>query len=219
MHTEAHEVTAVRKKRKKRMIVAIIIVSVLAVISYILLENPKIFEREVDSKVTSMYSDKLYSYNFYPTDYDLDVTANEWYMQLDRAVHYKNGPLTVMIYDDELDSYNKAVQFFVQYFKTIVAGDADTYNTYFTDAYFEKNDPYERFAPQMLYDIEVEQLSETSNEDGTMNWSFNVKYKIYQNDGTFRNDLPSDAAKKLRFELIGDTQGNVKIDNISYYRT
>lgn len=218
MQTEEAKTTDTKKIRKKRMIIAILIICVLAVISYVLLENPQIFERTEKQKATSMYSDELYSYIFYPSDYNLDVTADEWYMQLDRSVHYKNGAVTVMVYEEDLISYNDAVKFFVDYFETVVAGDAETYNTYFTDNYYESYEPYERFAPQMIYDIEVEQLSETSNEDGTTNWSFNVKYKIYRNDGTFRNDLPSDASKKLLFELIGDREGNVKIDNISYYK-
>lgn len=218
MQTEARKTTDAKKIRKKRMIIAILIISVLAVISYVLLENPQIFERTEKQKATSMYSDELYSYVFYPTDYNLDVTADEWYMQLDRSVHYKNGAVSLMVYEEDLPGYNDAVKFFVEYFETIIAGDADTYNTYFTDKYYETYTPYDRFAPQMIYDIEVEQLSETSGEDGTTSWSFNVKYKIHRNDGTFRNDLDSDSSKKLLFELIGDIDGSVKINNISYYK-
>ena len=218
MQTENKMTAEMKKIRKKRMLIAILIISVLAVISYVLLENPQIFERTEQKKVTSMYSDKLYSYVFPPSDYNLDVTQDEWYMQLDRSVHYKNGNVSVMVYEDELPGYNKAVQFFVEYFKTVVAGDADTYNSYFTDHYYEDYEPYGRFAPQMVYDIEIEQLTENANEDGTINWTFNVKYKIHKNDGSFRNDIPSDAAKKLLFELVADQDGEVKINYITYYK-
>ena len=70
----------------------------------------------------------------------------------------------------------------------------------------------------MLYNIQVEQLSEVMNNDGTSEWTFNVTYMIHRNDGTFRNDLDSDSSKKLFFELIGYPDGTVKIDNISYYK-
>jgi len=207
-----------KKTKKKRMLIGILIVTVLAAISYVLLENPQIFEAKKDKTPTSMYSDKLYSYIFYPSDYNLDVTADETYMGYDRLLHYKRGNVTVDVSAEDAAGYNDAVAFFVNYFDTVIAGDADTYNTYFTDKYYKSADPYERFAPQMLYDLLIEQLSEKSNDDGSTQWGFNVSYKIHRNDGTFRNDLPSDASKKLYFELIGTRDGTVKIDRITYYK-
>lgn len=204
-----------KKGKKQKMIIAIVIITVMAVISYILLENPQIFEKVEKNEAVSMYSDKLYSFNFYPADYERDVTQDEWYMQLDHYVHYKMGNVSIMVLPEEADEYNEAVRFFLTYFDTVIAGDAETYNSFFTDEYYESNKPYERFTPQMIYNIEVEQLSETTNEDGTTNWKFNVKYMIHKNDGTFRNDLDSDSSKKLCFELIADIRGNVKINNIS----
>lgn len=201
------------------MLIGILVVSLLGAVSWILLENPQIFEvKTKNDKVTSMYSDQLYSYNFYPTDYDLNPEEDERYMQYDRYVYYKNGNVSQAILEGEEDDYGPAVKFFTEYFDTIIAGDTETYNTYFTDHYYEDNEPYDRFAPQMLYNIEVEQLSETANEDGTTNWAFNVTYMIHRNDGTFRNDLDSDSSKKLYFELIGYADGTVKIDYITYYK-
>lgn len=208
-----------KRKNRIRMLIGIGIVTVLALLSYVLTSHPELFEKKPEkSSPTSMYSDKLYSYVFYPTDYNLDVTADEWYMQLDRYLHYKKGAVSVVVLPEEAADYNAAVKFFLTYFDTVVAGDAETYNTFFTEDYYESCDPYDRFAPQMLYDIEVEELSETNNEDGTTDWTFNVVYKIHRNDGTFRNDLDSDSAKKLYFELHGDRDGNVKIDYITYYK-
>ncbi len=205
-------------KRKRNMLIGLCVATVLGVVSYLLLEKPELFFDEEEKKITSMYSDTLYSYTFYPAEYDIDVTEDERYMQLDRALHYKNGAVTVMVTEDELSTYNPAVQFFDAYFKTVIAGDADTYNTYFTEFYYESSEPYVAFAPQKLYDIEIEQLSEKVEESGLIRWTFNVKYKIYRNNGTFRNDIDSDASKKLCFELIRDLYGNVRINAISYYK-
>ncbi len=213
-----HDPKLDKKKKKKRMLIGLLIIMVLAVISYILLENPQIFEGKKDSSPTSMYSDKLYSYVFYPSDYDLDVTADETYMGYDRLIHYKSGNVTIDVSEEDAADYNHAVAFFVEYFETVIAGDAETYNAYFTDQYYKSADPYSRFAPQMLYDILIEQLSENTTDDGTTVWGFNVSYKIHRNDGSFRNDLPSDASKKLYFELVGDKSGNVLINRITYYK-
>ena len=217
MNTEQEKID-LKNKNKKRIIIVFIVLSVLGIISYILLENPQLFEIGSKDKVTSMYSDELYSYNFYPCHENFDVTTDERYMQLDRYIHYKNGSVTEIVSEDDLDGYNDAIKFFVTYFKTVISGDEDTYNTYFTDRYYTIYDPYLSFKPQMIYDIEVEQLSEIFNDDGTTKWTFNIKYRIHRNNGSFRNDIDSDSSKTLYYELIGDRKGNVKIAYITYYK-
>ncbi len=208
-----------RNKKRLNLIIAIVVVTILAAIGYVLTYHPDLFEKKADTEtVTSMYSDKIVSYNFYPSDYELDVTTVPEYMQLDRSVHYTDGNYTILVTDEEVGDYNKAVQFFVEYFKTIELGDTEIYNSYFTDEYYENAKPYDRFAPQMIYNINVEQLSETFNNDGTTEWTFNVSYMIYRNDGTFRNDIDSDASKKLYYQLIEDRDGNVRINYITYYK-
>lgn len=207
-----------KKARKKKMLIAILIVSALGAVSWVLLENPQLFEKKEEKKAASMYSDTIKSYIFYPSNYNLDVTTDEVYMGLNRYVYYKNGGETFAVTDGNYLQYGKAVDFFGTYFDTVIAGDWETYNTYFTDHYYESNEPYKLFAPQMLYDILIEQLSQTENKDGTVVYTFNVSYKIHRNDGTFRNDIDSDSKKPLYYELIQDTDGTVKIDRITYYK-
>ncbi|MCR5681952.1 MAG: hypothetical protein K6G29_05805 [Clostridiales bacterium] len=212
---------AAKKKKKKRLIIVLSAVTLLAAVSWVLTTFPNLFAgRKNNSGVTTMYSDRNISYLFYESDYDLDPTTDEDYMGQDRQLWYKLGNLAV---GGELDEsvwldYNAAVRFFAKYFRTAIAGDAETYNTFFTDHYYEDNKPYYRFAPQRIYDMHVEELSETVSGDGTTVWVFNVEYRIMKNDGSFRNDIPSDGSKKLRFTLIGDAAGGVKIDAIDYYR-
>ncbi len=209
--------TLEEKKRKKRnLIIALIIFTILGAISFILTEVPQLFEKK-DNAPTSMYSDKLHSYTFYPTNLDLDVTADEEYMELDRRIHYKKGAVTVAVMPEDLATYNDAVLFFVEYFATVIDGDTETYNTFFTDRYYETNKPYTIFAPQMLYDITVEQLIEEERANGGFCWVFRVDYKIHKNDGTFRNDMESDSIRTLYYQLEEDAQGDVKIDAITRY--
>ncbi len=89
-------------KKKQKMLIGIAAVALLGAVSWFLLENPQLFEpKKEENKMTSMYSDKLTSYTFYPTDYDLDVTADETSMGRDRYVYYKNGGETFGITDGE----------------------------------------------------------------------------------------------------------------------
>ena len=142
---------AAKQRNKRRIIIGFIVMCVLGLVSAVCLQNPQWFEVEHETIAnTSMYSDRIVSYSFYPTDYDLDVTADEVYMGLDRYVYFKNGNETIAITDGDYAAYNPAVEFFGKYFETVIAGDAETYNTFFSDLYYQSNKPYVPFAPQML---------------------------------------------------------------------
>lgn len=206
-----------KSAKKKKMLIGILIVTLLGGVSWLLTENPQLFKKE-EQKPTSMYSDEVKSYLFYPIDYDLDVNKDAEYMGLDRYVYYKNGAETFAITDDDYAKHGTAVEFFGLYFQTIIRGNAKTYNTFFTENYYKTNKPYDTFPPQMLYDILIEQLSMTENEDKTITYKFNVSYKIHKNTGTFRNDIDSDSSKVLYYELIEDRDGRVLIDRITYYK-
>lgn len=203
------------KKRKKRnLIIVLVMFTLLGAISFILTEAPQLFEKKDDSP-KSMYSDRLHSYTFYPTDLNLDVTADAEYMEKDRQIYYKKGPVSVAVRPEELADYNDAVLFFVEYFATVIDGDTETYNRFFSENYYRTGKPYVEFAPQMLYDILIEELMEEKRQDGGNRWTFRVEYKIHRNDGTFRNDMESDAVRPLFYVLEGDPTGDVKIDAIS----
>ncbi len=217
MTPEQQSAHKAKKAKKKKMLIAILAVTVLGGVSWVLTENPQIFRIE-EKKPASMYSDEIKSYLFYPVDYDLDVNADPIYRGLNRYVYYKNGAETFAITDDDYAKHGAVVEFFGLYFKTIIKGNATTYNTFFTDNYYKTNKAYDTFPPQMLYDILIEQLSMTENEDKTVTYQFNVSYKIHKNTGTFRNDIDSDSSKVLYYELIEDRAGRVLIDRITYYK-
>ena len=220
---------AAEKHRKRRiLIIVLVVVTVLGAVSWVLTEHPDwvtgLFKgKNKKSSSGVMYSDELRSYAFYKTDYNLDPTKDEEYMNNKiRYLWYKDGPLEVGNPFDELslwEGYNDAVLFFVRYFQTVLAGDVDTYNSYFTEHYISENGEHLRFAPQMVYDIHVTQLSESTDGTGSTEWTFSVEYKIHRNDGTFRNDIPSDGSRSLIFTLVGDARGNVLIDSIERYRS
>ena len=217
MTPEQQAAKAAKKTKKKKMLIAILAVTVLGGVSWVLTENPQLFRKE-EQEPTSMYSDEIKTFLFYPIDHDLDINADPVYRELDRYVYYKNGPETFAITDDDYARHGPAVAFFGMYFKTVIRGSTKTYNTYFTENYYKTNKPYDDFPPQMLYDILIEQLSMTENEDKTVTYAFNVSYKIHKNTGTFRNDIDSDSSKVLYYELIEDRDGRVLIDRIDYYK-
>lgn len=206
-----------KTNKKQKMLIGILIVTVLGAFSWVLTEMPHLFTAD-DNSPASMYSDEVKSFLFYPIDPDIDITADRTYMEQDRYVYYKIGGETMAITDGNYARHGRPVAFFGDYFEAVIAGDADTYNTFFTDRYYNTADPLDDFPPQMLYDILIEELSMTENEDKTTTYAFNVSYKIHRNTGTFRNDIGSDASRVLYFELLESLDGTVKIDRITYYK-
>lgn len=209
-----------KKKKKIILIIALIISALLAAISYLLIWQPELLNIFSNKKKdpSNMYSDGLISYLFYPSDYELDVTTVPEYMEKDRYIHYINGGEDIAITDENYASQGSVIRFFKQYFDTVIKGDYETYNEkYFTDRYYKYYEPYFAFAPQMLYDIKIELLASEKEDSGDTRYAFNVSYKIYRNDGTFRNDIGSDAERVLYYELL-ESGFSVKIDYITYYK-
>ena len=201
-------------KRKKRALIFAASTIALAVVcgASIYILNRK---SEKDGNApTSMYSDKINSYIFYTPDYDLDVTSVEEYMEMDRIIYYKDGAEEYAV-SENAASIGDAALFFEKYFETAIAGKWEEYNEMFTEKYYETNEPRIQFAPQMIYDMHVEKLWEKIDESDKR-YAFNVSYRIYRNDGTFRNDIESGASKTLYFELAYEN-GELKIDRITYY--
>ena len=209
--------TAALRHTKRRMMIAAAIILLLGALSWLLLQNPDLFTLKSSQKETSMYSDRLLSYSFYPTDYELDVTADETYMGLDRYIHIQRGAENFAITDGDYAAWGETAVFFAKYFEAAVTGDAEAYNTLFTENYYKSAKPYDRFAPQMIYGIKIEELSVTQGTAGT-SYICNVTYAIHRNDGSFRNDIDSNAYKTLIFYLVPDG-GELKIDAIDYYRS
>lgn len=203
--------------QKRRMLIGIAIFTLIGALSFFLLQHPEWFTRNTSGGNTMMYSDKLVSYLFYETNYDLDVTADATYMGLDRYIHVQRGAENFAVTDGNYAAWGEAVSLIAQYIETAIAGDTDAHNALYSAAYYKTNDPHERFAPQMIYGIQLEELSRTESAAGD-SYIYNVTYAIYRNDGSFRNDIDSNAFKTLIFYLAPE-DGTLKIDAIDYYRT
>ena len=200
-----------KKKTKKKILAAFAVMCVIGIVSGVLLYFEPWVMAEKEEPL-GMYG-SMKQYNNYPIDYDIDVTSVDEYMDLDRNVYYsRNGEEYILEQSEELSVDQ---EFFIGYFDTVINGRYEEYNAMFTDKYYETTEPYVRFTPQMVYDIHIEKLSE-SYSGGKTTYVYNVSYRIFQNNGTFRNDIGSDSSKTLYFELV-EQNGAVKVDRVTYY--
>lgn len=219
--TKNESVEKSKKKKKVAVLSAFLVLCVLGAVSFVLLYcipekdvNP-MFDSEKQDEIIGMYG-STQSYIYYPIDHNLQVMNEREYLDLDRNIYYTKGAETIALTDEDFSNHTADVQFFKNYFNFAIMGEYESYNSLFTDNYYESNEPYYSFTQQMIYDIKIEKLGEGTVR-GMDSYSYNVSYKIHKNNGTFRNDIGSDGSKTLNFTLV-DQDGTILIDSIDYYK-
>lgn len=206
-----------RKKQKKAIVIAFSAMLAVILVWYAVIPGVEyiaaaIKESQKD-EYTSDYMDHIKSLRFYPADYNEDITKDSEYMEKNRYIAYTKGNDTYIITDGDYSGYDSTVEFFARYFDTVINGRYEEYDSYFTEGYFEEQTNKERFTPQKLYDIEIKFISTSTVEDA-ISYIYYVDYKIFENNGTFRNDIESDASRTLVYELYAYEDENILINYI-----
>ncbi len=192
-------------KQKRGIIIAFCAMIAVVLVAYVIIPGITMLadyiKEQKDDDAKSDYMDDIKSFSFYPADYNENIFEDEEYMALNRYLSYTKGSDTFTITNGDYSPYDATVGFFAEYFDSVINGEYETYDKYFTEEYFEECSNKERFTPQKLYDINVK-LKSTAPIDGATSYIYFVSYKIFENNGTFRNDIESDSSRMLVYELI-----------------
>ena len=192
------------KGMRKKLVVALIAVTaailVLVLVLFLIesLSRPKLPE--------------LPEYEFYPT-YQGNIMEYDRYLDLDRQVYYSEMGTTTSITEENREEFDPAVLFLYDYVQSIIAGDHTRYNQFFSDSYFKECDPQTPFSPQMLYRIVITYQS-TEEEAGDKLITYRLDYMIFENDGTFRRDIESDASRPQIVTLRVTPNGEIAIEKL-----
>ena len=156
-------------------------------------------------------------YKFYPP-YDGDIMENEEYLGLNRMIDYCNDPqgygLRQSITEENEEAFDASVLFLRDYLQTVIAGDANAYNAYFNNVYFEDNQPKTAFYQQMLYNMVIYYESTEKQDGGDTLTTYRLEYMIYRNNGSFHADVGSDAILPRHVTLRISPDGTIKIEGI-----
>ena len=147
---------------------------------------------------------------YFPEDYSTDINERLLYTVKERRVYLIDASrLGGYLTDDNPLTNSKVGVLFNSYFEALVNGDAVELDSLFTDSYFKSHVNPKRFTPQMVYDIKAEFYNSQSSEDGYIE-RYIVSFKIMENNGSFRADVGSDAAKPLVYEVqVGDSNARI----------
>ncbi|MBR3894468.1 MAG: hypothetical protein IKJ35_04905 [Clostridia bacterium] len=152
------------------------------------------------------------------TTYPGNIMEYDAYLQLNRQVSYCDIPsgygLTQSITEENRKEFDQKVLFLYDYLQTVIAGDAEKYNTYFNETFFEHNEKKTSFSPQMLYNMKITYSEFETADNGDKLMTYILEYMIFQNDGTFRKDVGSDGSRPQYVTLRVGTDGTILIEKI-----
>ena len=199
-----------RKRMKIAVIAAVCLIPILIGVTFLVgyIENKKAAE------------DIVIDYNWYEADFDENIYENEEYLkklsEYDSFISFTEGSVTLPVDKDNAKSYGEEVDFMVRYLYSIIEGDSDKYNSFFSDTYYKKHDPKEPFTMQMIYEVSLtkELLSKTDDQkDDYKSYSFILSYRILKNNGTFRKDIGD--GYRRQYITVTNRDGELLIDNIA----
>lgn len=157
-------------------------------------------------------------YRFFPADYDANLLENRMYTSLNRSIYFdKYGSETVLTEADAVKG--EASGMFLDYFDCLVKGRYEDYRSFFTEEYLEEygEELPARFTMQGVYDIHVKLHSKKKPIEDNEELSaevYEVSYRIFENNGTFRRDILPDETRTLVFEVY-IFNGEAKINAIA----
>lgn len=204
---------AADKKKIKR--IALIVLSaflVLAAIYGALLAVDDLLEPE--------YSEASYEdYRFYEADYSKNILEDKLYLSLNRNIYFERMGSESVLTKENAIGISLAADLFFDYFDCLVKGDYENYSSFFTQECLEskKFTLPERFTMQGIYDVHINMYRSdvVDEESDTVREIYEVSYRIFENNGTFRSDILPDETRTLVFE-INITKGVAKINAIGH---
>lgn len=174
----------------------------------------------IDSMKKDEELDFVLDYDFYDADFDENIYEDEVFKSSteNSFIEYgeKSTSKTVGLSQKDIESnpegYSEDLQFMVKYIYTIVDGDHELYNSFFSEEYYsEGGKAKEPFTMQRLKKVKlIKDRQET--DDGYVKYYYELEYAIDKNNGTFRNDI-GDGSRK-QFIIVTNRHGELLIDAI-----
>ncbi len=205
-----------KQQFKKRIIITVAILAAILLVMYALtLILPLLSAKLSESHEEEGTAD----FNFYTPDFEENIFEDKEYMELiaDGVLKYDNAANNIVSVNAENASeHGDAVKFLVDFVNSIIDGDNDRYNSYFSKEYFKTHEKKSEFTMQKIYDGIITYYSAegvTENGNNYTKYIYKLSYSILDNNGTFRNDIGED--RKTQYIVITNREGTLKIDAIS----
>ncbi len=206
---------------KKQVITVIVVILCIGLASALFIAIPKI------SELLESREEESNKYYFYPVIVDENIYADKYYLQLDRNYYFEDPSYgtTVSFDPDSLEEvpedYKLPVSCIVRFLDFARDGECEKLKDLYSDIFYKNGYTSKtNFTPQKIYEAKITYYDSGTVSESLGTWStwyFWVEYKIYKNNGTFRDDMESDCSRKELFQLTY-RDGTVEIDAVTPYR-
>lgn len=206
------DTSADKKKIKKALIIILSAFLALAVLWGALALVAELLKHSGEEEFS--YDD----FRFFEPDYNANLLENRMYTSLNRSVYFDRYGNEIVLTESN-SAENAAADMFYKYFACLVNGNYQAYPEFFTEEYIKENPEKipERFTMQGVYDIHIKLHSASKPEQDNNNLTceiYEVSYRIFENNGTFRRDVLPDETRTLVFEVYINN-GEAKINAIA----
>lgn len=204
-----------KQMRKKLLIAVAVTAGIVAVLVTVLLIVKACTEDDEPFSLPDSY--------FYPTHVG-DIFEYADYLDKNPEVMlYCNDPngmgRTTSIEDEKADELPTEVFYLRDFLKIMMHADIDAYNNCFNEIYYKNHKKNEGFSQQMIYGAEIRFVSEEKKSNGERSVTYYLHYKLYENDGSLRRDVGSDAIVPMKIVLRVTTSGEISISEWATTRT
>ncbi len=204
-----------KKMRRKLLIALAVTVGIVAVLVSVLLIVKAMQEKDKPFTLDDSY--------FYPT-YQGDIFEYADYLEKrPDVIFYCEDPdglgRTTSIDADREDEFTAETLYLRDFLLIMMHADVDAYNSCFNEIYYKKNERQAVFSQQMIYDAEIRFASEEEGKNGEKISTYYLFYKLYENDGSLRRDVGSDAVVPMRVVLRTLPTGEISISEWQTTRT
>jgi len=209
-----------RAKRKKKLAITMAVMCAVAVVGMFFLESDLTFDfSSRDTEIVQHVYDGsgVHRISLWDPDWETNIFNRRDYLDKNRYLTYAEGGMEITLVDGSYSDYGEGIELLAAYFDALMHGDAALVNSFYSDAWLaENNGGFTKITMQKLYDMKVEYLSRVDNKSAaTTDWYYKISYKIMENDGTFRNDIPSDAVR-AQYYTVHDNGYELEITYVGY---
>ena len=145
-----------------------------------------------------------------PEGFDI-MEYDEYTEKHDISIYYDKNNIKESVSPNIAHNYGEAFAVVYNVITAIREGDAERYNTYMGKKEFKK----ESFTQQQIYQITIKFVS-VSSDDEEVPYDkviFDVEYKIHENNGTYRNNIESDASRPIYF-IVDNSSGEMLVTDM-----
>lgn len=196
-----------KRMRKKLLIVLAFTAGIIAVLTTVFLIVKAFQEKDEPFSLPDSY--------FSPT-YHGDIFEYPDYLEKrPDVILYCDDPdglgRTTSIDEEREDEFAPEVLYLRDFLKIMMHADVDAYNSCFNEIYYKNHTKQAAFSQQMIYEAEIRFAGQEEGAGGERTATYYLFYKLYQNDGSLRRDVGSDAVVPMRVVLRTATNGEISI--------